>query len=148
MSETISSKKLLREYGIFLAFAIFSLSFVFVSSLVLKKYGEAKLKNELQFFLDENVSDKFLLEKKITLDAFADFNAHIFEAGSSYILLLRIQTLYGPSLGVFSYKQNQSAEFLGLLSSSLSDEKISVQKKNISYWLSRIPLLMQEKFGA
>lgn len=147
MNETLSSKKLLREYGIFLAFAVFALSLIFVSAFIFRKRGEETLKNELQFFLDKKSEEKISLGKKITLDSFADFHAHVFETGTSHIILLRVQTLYGPEIGVFSYGKNANTKLLGIFPSSISKDNLSVQKQNFSYWLSRIPHVLQEKVG-
>lgn len=148
MKQTISYKNFLINYLIFVLISAVVFLLLVYTVKVSQKNWDKNLKVTVQTFLDENESDTWLVENACKINNPLTTSAACYDVknkknGEYYkAVIIRVQTFYGPTLGVFVGDQQNNFEFKGYalihgrIASKLSKHNSS---RRIEYWKDRIP---------
>lgn len=143
-----SSKKLLKEYGILAGAVtgIFALLIVFV--VLSRNDWRNGLKEKIGTVLEEEEPGEWIVGDYVGINAPAALSASCFQVrrrdsgAKGYVLMLRIETMYGPFPAVFVYSEKADARFVGI---SGLHGRVRKQIGNgagdakINFWIKRIP---------
>jgi hypothetical protein len=143
-----SSKKLLKQYGIFAGILLGMFALLILVIFFSENARRTGLKNKIEQVLEEeepatwSVGDYVEIKAPVALSA-ACFQARKKDTGTKgYVLMLRIETLYGPFPAVFVYEDKKSAKFVGIYGLNGRIHDIIGNGKNdarINFWITRIP---------
>ncbi len=150
--QNISYKNFLINYLIFfLSLAVISFILIYTIKVTQKSWNK-NLQPSIQSVLEEKDPDTWIFEGASQIDnplttAAACYNIRNKKNGEYYkAVIIRIQTFYGPFLGVFIMDKNKNVEFKGFallhgrVSRLLSENPNS---RRINYWMSRIPEIIK-----
>ncbi|MBQ9494257.1 MAG: hypothetical protein IJR50_01290 [Treponema sp.] len=156
MMETERSWGLLvREYGICVGCMLAACALLVVTIVFSRNSQRASLKADVVAVLEEKVPDVWEVGEYVPLDSPIELSASCFAAStaaeSGYVLIMRIETLYGPFPAVFTYTEREGTQFVGIATlhgriATLMEN--GSQSKQLQYWKARVPLLIaniQEK---
>jgi hypothetical protein len=143
-----SSKKLLREYGI-LAGIIAGMFAVLIVFVVLSR-GEWQngLKEKISEVLEEEEPGKWIMGDYVGINAPVSLSTACFQVrerangSKGYVLMLRIETIYGPFPAVFVYSGKNDARFVGIsgLHGRIREQILKgTNDEKINFWIKRIP---------
>lgn len=152
MKNEITNKEFFIKYGILAAIIVVLFGILIYPIKVSQKSWKNSLRANIEFVLDErepngwSVEDCVPLKNPFCLNA-ACYNARNRTTGELYkVMIIRIQTLYGPLPGVFLIDKSDEVQFAGF--SSLHG-RISNQIKNnkktarIEFWKAKIPDILK-----
>lgn len=156
MEETeinFSYKNFFKNYGLFLAIIIVIMALLIYSVIFARtpwqKYLKAKVETVLNEYDENNwvVGDFVQIDNPFCLNS-ACYQARYKKTGENYnVIILRIQTFYGPVSGVFTIDKNNTVNFVGYSSlhgrvaTQLNNSKAD---KRLDYWKKKIPDIIQK----
>ncbi len=143
-----SSKKLLKEYGILAGalVGIFALLIVFV--VLSENEWRTGLKEKVGTVLEEEEPGEWIIGEYVGIKAPAALSAACFQVrrkdsgAKGYVLMLRIETMYGPFPAVFVYSEKAGARFVGISGLHGRVRKLignGTDNAKINFWIKRIP---------
>ncbi|MBP3710586.1 MAG: hypothetical protein J6I73_09355 [Treponema sp.] len=145
-----SSKMILKEYGIFSSFIIGAIMLLIVAVSFSKNIQHEKLRHEIIRLLEEERSETWDIGEYVSIASPHEMGAACFFArknnsASGYVLVMRIETLYGPFPAVFTYMENELVEFVGII--GLHGRVLTIMKNGthnaqIRHWIKRIPTML------
>lgn len=148
-----SSKKLLKQYGIFTGILLGMFALLILVIFFSENKWRTGLKSKIEQVLEEkepakwSVGDYVEIKAPIALSA-ACFQARRKDTGAKgYALMLRIETLYGPFPAVFVYDEKKGAQFVGIYGLNGRVRDIIGNGKNdarINFWITRIPEIVSK----
>ncbi len=148
MKNEITNKEFFIRYGIFVAIIVVLFGILIFPIKASQKTWTKSLRSNIEFVLDEREPNGWSVENSIPINNpfymnTACFNARNRSSGELYkVIIIRIQTLYGPLPGVFLIDNNMNVEFVGFsslhgrIANQIKENKKSVR---IEYWKRRIP---------
>lgn len=152
VEESFTYKEFFKNYGLFLALITIIFFILFYSVYFARKPWQKHLKTQVENVMDEYESNSWNIEnnKKINnpfcLNAVC-YDAHYRKTGELYsIILIRIQTFYGPIGAVFTMDQNNNVNFIGYsslhgrIANRLNNETAD---KRLNYWKRKIPEILK-----
>jgi hypothetical protein len=151
-----SSKKLLRQYGILAGF-IAGMFGILIAVIVLSRSSwQNGLKTAVTQVLEEEEPGQWIVGNYVRINAPVSLSAACFETrrkdngARGYVLMMRIETAYGPFPAVFVSGEKADARFVGisglhgrvrtLIGNGSGDAKII-------YWVKRIPDILKNAEG-
>ena len=144
-----SSKRQLRDYGIFLGLLIFMFAVLFALTIFSRRNWEDGLKAQVSAVLEREMPSEYDVGRFEMIDSPLATSAacyHVLaksDGKAKFAAIIRIATIYGPEPGVFLIDEN-GASFVGFaLLDSEASERIeqAAEKSQLLYWkteLSRI----------
>jgi hypothetical protein len=157
---TISKKKLFQDYGIFMIFLTGMFLALLVITLLSRKSWIEGLKKQVATVLEETYPGKYTVGDYVSFNSALNVSASCYHLNSSltagtlpesYVLIIRIMTIYGPMPAVYICNKNGSVDFIGFtcISRDMSDQIKSVSMNStIQYWKLRIRyMLLNSEFG-
>ncbi len=155
MMENISYKDFFKKYLIFTL--VIGIIFLITSYIVkiTQKHWAINLSSNVEKVLEENESGQWILGNEIKIYNPMSLNGACFEAryrktGDIYnVLIIRINSFYGPLAAVFSCDKDNNVEFIGYSSLHgriLEQLKNNMNDKRISYWKNKIPEIINSKY--
>ena len=148
-----SSKKLLKQYGIFAGVLLGMFALLILVIVFSENKWRTGLKSRIEQVLEKeepakwSVGDYVEIKAPVALSA-ACFQARRKDTGTKgYVLMLRIETLYGPFPAVFVYDEKKSAHFVGIYGLNGRVRDIIGTGKNdarINFWITRIPEIVSK----
>ncbi len=148
MKQTISYKNFFINYIIFVLISAVVFLLLVYTVKVSQKYWDKNLKVTVQKFLDENEEDTWLVESACRINnplitSAACYDTKNKKNGEYYkAVIIRIQTFYGPTLGVFVGDKNNNFDFKGyaLLHGRIEKKlKTHSASRRVEYWKMRLP---------
>lgn len=148
-------KKFLVNYGFFLAL-IFTMALVVTPLIILNRsFVIHSYSLNIQKTLDEKFPDEYRVGNNIKINSPFSVNGAVFELNNAknrklektYVIIIRINTIYGPKPAIFIHKDGQDSTFVGYgldqgkVSSSISSTDNDI---NIIYWKSKIPEIIKK----
>ncbi len=149
-----SYKNFFKNYGLFLAIIAVLFLILFYSIYISRKPWQKYLKTKVEQVLDENEPNGWAVGNYIQIDNPFSLNAACFEAryrktGEVYsVIILRIQTFYGPVSAVFTLDKNNDVKFVGYSSLHGRIAKLlqnTTADKRLDYWEKKIPDILGVK---
>lgn len=140
------------NYGILVAILVVLFGILLYPTKVAQKSWQKNLKQNVEFVLDEYEPNSWTVSSPIKINNPFTLNAACYEArnrknGETYrVLIIRIQSFYGPLPAVFTINKNEEIEFIGYsslhgrISNQLNSNKAN---KRINYWKKKIPSILQ-----
>lgn len=142
-----ASKKLLREYGIFAGSLIVMISILGLSVFLSRKSWEEGLKRDITQVIDKEAPGQWTVGEYMKIKAPAAMSAACFRGRNTksgarvYLIIARIETLYGPFPAVFAYDEKNGTKLIGI---SGLDGRIRRQigdgtnDSKIQYWMAKM----------
>ena len=143
-----SSKKLLKQYGIFAGIIIGLFALLTCVILLSENKWQNGLKEEISRVLEEEAPGEWIVGEYIEINAPVALSSACFQVrrkdngAKKYALIVRIETIYGPLPAVFLYNDKSVAQFIGIAGLHGRVRKVIGNGKNdakINYWIKRIP---------
>lgn len=153
MKNEITNKDFFIKYGIFAAIVVILFGILIYPIKVSQKVWTNSLRSNAEFVLDETEPNGWSIENCVPLKNPFCLNAACYNArnrttGDLYkVMIIRVQTLYGPLPGVFLIDKNNQVQFIGF---SALHGRISNQIKNnkkttrIEFWKEKIPDILED----
>ena len=147
MSEDKFYKDFFIKYGILTAFFAVFFFLTIYSVVISKKSWQVNLRQLVETVLEEHEPNSWNLENYVRLDNPFSMNVACYEArnrknGELYkVVLLRVQTFYGPIPAVFLVSSDYEVEFVGVSSyHGRFAEQIRMVNNSlrIDYWKNRV----------
>lgn len=148
MKQTISYKNFFINYIIFVLISAVVFLLLVYTVKVSQKYWDKNLKVTVQNFLDENEEDTWLVESACRINnplitSAACYDTKNKKNGEYYkAVIIRIQTFYGPTLGIFVGDKNNNFDFKGYaLLHGRIEKKLNTHSasRRVEYWKMRLP---------
>jgi hypothetical protein len=155
MMNKISYKQFFKKYLIFTLVIGFILLLTTYVVKVTQKYWSINLAKNVETVLEENESGQWILGKEKKIRNPMSLNGVCYEAryrktSDIYnILLIRINSFYGPQLAVFSCDKENNVQFIGYSSLHgriLTQLNNNMYDKRISYWKNKIPEIINSRY--
>ena len=153
MIQNISYKDFFIRYGIFVAILAILICLLIYPIKVSQKFWTQNLRTTIEIVLDEKSPNSWTVENAVPLKNSFSTNAACYEArnrktGDLYkVIIIRVQTLYGPLPAVFTIDKDNKVEFIGYssLHGVISDQLLNDNYgKRIEYWIKKIPLILEK----
>ncbi len=155
---SFDSKKLMKQYGFFLGILVVLFCILVVAVVFSRNSWNRGLSNQIQKILNEYKPDTYVVEENISIKSPLAVSAACFklieknnENKNSFAIILRMMTLYGPQVGVFTYDNtNKSANFIGFatLQGRIKNQlKMNTANKRILYWQNKLPEIIRTTGG-
>ena len=148
-----SSKKLLKQYGIFAGILLGMFALLILVIIFSENKWRTGLKNKVEQVLEEKEPAKWSVGDYVEIKAPVALSAACFQArrkdtgAKGYVLMLRVETLYGPFPAVFVYDEKKGAHFVGIYGLNGRVRDIIGNGKNdarINFWIKRIPVIVSK----
>ncbi len=147
MKQQISYKNFFINYSIFILIAAAVFGIMIYMIKVSQKSWKKNLKSAVEYSLAESEPDTWELGKAITIDnplstGSACFDARNKKSGENCkVIIIRIQTFYGPHAGIYIINADKEITFKGY--SSIHGRiamqlKKSYNGRRVEYWNKRI----------
>lgn len=152
--ENFSYKNFFKNYGFFLAIIVVLFLISFYSVYLARKPWQKYLKTQIENVLDEKDPNNWTVGNFQPINNPFCLNAAAYEGrykknGDAFtILIIRIQTFYGPVSAVFTVDKESNVNFIGY--SSLHG-RVETQLENafsdkrLDYWKKKIPEIITKK---
>lgn len=152
--ENFSYKNFFKNYGFFLAIIVVLFLILFYSVYASRNSWQKYLKIQIETVLDEKDPNNWVVGNFQKIDNPFCLNAAAYEAkfkktGDNFtIMIIRIQTFYGPVSAVFTVDKENNVNFVGY--SSLHG-RVETQLENafsdkrLDYWKKKIPEIIAKK---
>lgn len=152
MKQQISYKNFFINYAIFALIASFVFCILVYIVKVSQKSWDANLQSVVEFTLAENEPDTWEIGKAVRINnplgsGSACYDARNKKNGENYkIVIIRLQTFYGPQAGIYIIDKDNSVTFKGY--SSLHGRCArqltkSVGGRRVEYWKLRLQELFK-----
>lgn len=147
MIENFSYKKFFIDFGIFLGMIIICFLIIFYAARLSKKSWQKNLLTSIEQVLDENESNTWTVGNYVQINNPLALTTVCYEAQNrktgvlAKVVLMRVQTFYGPLPAVFLVFDNKDVYFVGYSSLHGRIAKQLTNKpsdKRISYWKSKL----------
>ncbi len=148
-----NQKKFWRVFGCFIGIVVIFLAVLVGMIKLSEKKWNSGLKASVQSVLDKKNPETWIVGTPVPLDSPFSTSANLFEvrnldsAEKYYALIIRITTLYGHMPAVFIYNNTKGVQFIGYSAVQGRVKKLLEENyadSSISYWLERIPSVIQE----
>lgn len=152
--DNFSYKNFFKHYGFLLAIIVVLFLILFYSIYISRKPWQKYLKTQIETVLDETDPNNWTVGNFQKIDNPFCLNAAAYEArykktGDVFtVLIIRIQTFYGPVSAVFTVDKKDTVNFVGY--SSLHG-RVETQLENafsdkrLDYWKKKIPEILVKK---
>jgi hypothetical protein len=148
-----SSNKLLTQYGILAGviagiFVILAVSIIFSENV--RHNGQ---KEAISSVLEEEEPGEWIIGDYVGIKAPVALSAACFQVrrkdngAKGYVLMLRIETIYGPFPAVFVYNEKTDARFIGISGLHGRIREIignGSTDTRINFWVKRIPDIIKD----
>lgn len=150
---TTNSQTFFKNYLIIVSFLIVIFGILIYVTKVSQKSWNNNLRSTTQILLDEINPGEWTLSNVVKINNPLSQNAACYEArnkknGENYkVVILRLQTMYGPIPAVFTVDVNNFVNFIGYSSVHGKVEqqlKNNFSNKRISYWQEKIPEIIKQ----
>lgn len=147
MKQQISYKNFFINYSIFVLFALIVFGILIYVIKVSQKSWEKNLKATVEYTLSESEPDTWELDKYVMIDnplttSAACFDARNKKSGENCkVIIIRIQTFYGPQSGIYIVENKDKITFKGYASlhgRCAEQLKKSNNGRRVEYWNKRI----------
>lgn len=154
MRNEITNKEFFARYGIFVVIIIVLFGILIYPIKVSQKSWIKNLRSNIEFVLDEREPNGWIVESPVPIKnsfclSAACYNARNRTSGDLYkVMILRIQTLYGPLPGVFLIDAEENVEFVGFVSlhGRIAEQiKHNDKTTRIQFWKEKIPYILNDK---
>ena len=147
MKQQLSYKNFFINYSIFILIAAFVFGILIYTLKVSQKYWDRNLRATVEYTLAETEPDTWDIGQPVRIDSPLSTGAACFEARNkktgenSKVVIIRIQTFYGPNAGIYIVENSGKISFKGY--SSLHG-RVNAQLANslsgrrVEYWNMRI----------
>ncbi len=152
MKNNISYKVFFKNYGIVVAYLVIIFGILIYITKVSQKFWSNNLRNTTQILLDEYNPNEWTVGNNIRIKNPLSQSAACYEArnkknGEMYkTVIIRVQSLYGPTPAVFVVDKNNTVTFIGYSSIHGQVKKQllnNIYNKRLLYWQSRIPEIIK-----
>lgn len=154
--ENFSYKNFFKNWGFFLAIITVLFFILFYSVYIARKPWQKYLQTQIENVLDEKDPNNWVLgnfkriENPFCLSA-ACYEARNKKSGDLFdIVIIRIQTFYGPVAAVFTLDKEDMVQFIGYssLHGRVQTQLLNAQSdKRLDYWKRKIPEILRPKGG-
>ena len=149
--ENMNNKDFFKKYGIFVLILIISFGVLSYSIILSRKSWNNNLRTAVVKVLDEYEPDVWSIENTYQIKSPISISSAAYEArskknGELYkIIIIRINTFYGPIPAVFSCDAQNNVSFIGY--SSLhgrinSQLRENLVDKRVEYWMKKVPEIL------
>lgn len=154
--ETFSYKNFFKNYGLFLAIIAILFLILFYSVYAARKPWQKYLQVQIENVLDEHDPNNWVLGNFKRIDnpfclSAACYEARYKKTGDLFdIVIIRIQTFYGPVAAVFTLDKDENVQFIGYssLHGRVQTQLLNAQSdKRLDYWKQKIPGILRPKGG-
>lgn len=152
MKKDIPYKLFFKNYGIVVAYLTIIFGILIYVTKVSQKSWQNNLKTSTQIVLDEYNPNEWIIGNNIPIKNSLSQSSACYEArnkknGEIYkVVILRVQTLYGPIPSVFSVDKDNEVNFIGYSTVHGRIQKQIIQNrsnKRINYWKEKIPEIIK-----
>ena len=152
MKQQISYKNFFINYAIFILIVSFVFGILIYTIKISQKSWDKNLKASIEYFLAENEPDTWEIGKSIRINSPLTTGAACFEARNKKsgengkVVIIRLQTFYGPHAGIYIVENNGIPVFKGYPS---LHGRCAVQLTNsfngrrVEYWNKRIAEMLK-----
>ena len=142
-----TSKKLLREYGIFAGLLIVMISILGLSVVLSRRNWEEGLKKDITQVIEKEAPGQWTVGEFMKIKAPAAMSAACFRGRNTksgarvYLIIARIETLYGPFPAVFAYDEKNGAKLIGIaglegrIRRQIGD---GTNDSKVQYWMAKM----------
>jgi len=148
MKKEVSYKLFFKNYGIVVAYLVIIFGILIYVTKVSQKSWQNNLKYTVQKVLNENSQNEWIVGNPVKIknalsQSAACYDARNLRNGEMYkVVIIRIQTLYGPIPAVFIVDKNEEVTFIAY-SSVHGKVQLQLESNNnnrrVNYWKSKIP---------
>lgn len=152
MNKYISYKSFFTNYGIFIAILTVLFGILIYPIKLSQTAWQNNLKKSVETTLEEQFPNTWTVENNIKIKNTFQLNSACYEArnrkdGNVYkVLILRVQSYYGPLPAVFLIDKNNAVEFIGFTSLHgriLQQINTNTTNSRINYWKNKIPEIIE-----
>jgi len=147
MLENFSYKRFFISFGIFLAFIVVTFGILFYSIVISRKSWQKNLKISIEKVLDEKDSNTWTVGNFIPIENSFTLSAACYDVQNRKngeirkVVMVRVQTYYGPLPAVFLIDKDNNVEFVGYSSVHGRAAKQLTNKiadKRLDFWEKKI----------
>lgn len=156
MKQNLSYKTFFINYAIFVLIAALVFTFLVYCVKSSQKYWDKNLKAAVDYTLDESEPDTWEIGQAIRINNPLSSGAACFEARNKKsgenckVVIIRVQTFYGPHAGIYLVDSNGKAHFKGYSSlhgRCAAQLTNSLSGRRVEYWGMRIEELFNSAKG-